>query len=221
MLKTILSIVSIQLMVGQALACIGNGESYNISFRETQNPGELIVNLREVKSDSFQELIDDTGYVSVHLAITRLAKDARATQIKELSEPNETLGFLRSRITAMDEYFIKHLDSATRKQFSQASEKLKNAVNQKPVRTDELVGGISEINGFLYQSGIEIQASQRKSANDTFSAEIPLQDIKLPTYIVTRSVGCNAGIDGFNTTVSKSPQRSGSGVKGRGNPSAK
>ena len=212
MLKAVLSIVSIQLVVGQAFACIGNGESFNFAFREGSKPGELIVNMRGDKSDSFQEIVDDTGYVSVHLAVTRLAKEGRASQSKTVPDGSETLDFLKTRVAALDTYFSTNLDSTMKKPFSAAIEKLKSAINEKPAKTDALVAGISDLNGFLYESKIEIVASQRKSPNEAFSDEIPLNDIKLPSYVVTRSVGCNAGIGTFNTSI---PKATGSKPKAR------
>lgn len=213
-LKVLLSIVSIQLLVGQALACIGSGESYNIGFREGSNPGDLIIHLREIKSDSLQELIDDTGYVSVHLAITRLAKDAREQKTKTITEPSETLNFLRARVDHMKSYFKAHLDPAMNAKFKAAIEKLEESLKEKPATSDALVAGISDINSFFYDSKIEIMASQRKSVGEAFSEEIPLSDIKLPTYVVTRSIGCNAGISSFNTNIPKAatPGRSRSGT---------
>jgi len=205
-MRFLISIVSSSLLIGQvmispALACIGSGESYQIGFRESSKPGEQIVITRETKSGRYQEIVDDTGYVGIHLGITSLAKDADRNG-KSVPASNATVQFLRSRAAHMKAYFNKNLPPEARRPVKLA-EKLEQTLAKDPVSTDELVAAIGEFNTSLYDEKIEITAAHRKSTSEAFGEEVSVSDLSLPTYIRTRSAGCNAGIGVFNATPSK------------------
>lgn len=207
-MRFLVSIVSSSLLIGQvmispALACIGNGESYQIGFRESSKPGEQIVIMRETKSGRYQEILDDTGYVGIHLGITSLVKDADRTGNKSVPASNATVQFLKARAAHMKAYFNKNLPPEARRPVKVADQ-LEKTLSKDPVTTDELVSAISEFNSVLYDEKIEITAAHRKSTSDAFAEEAPLSDLSLPTYVRMRSAGCNAGIGVFNATPSKS-----------------
>lgn len=206
-MRFLLSIVSSslvigQVMIGQAFACIGNGESYQIGLRHGSKAGEQIVILREQKSGRYQEIVDDTGYVGVHLGVTSLSKDADRNG-KTVPNSHPTVQFLQARVEYMKKYFSQNLPADMRRPVK-AAESLEKALQADPVSTDQLTSAISEFSGALYEDKIEITAAERKSPSEKFGEEVPFNQLGLPTYLRMRSMGCNAGISSFNTSISKS-----------------
>lgn len=194
--------ISNVLSLGQAWACIGNGEAFSVGFRETANKDELIAIVTETKYGTSREIIDDTGYIGLHLGITKLVKQADADSAKTVSK-SDVVTFTRARLDSLMRYLKKNTQDPTQTNLLTRLSALDLALVDNPISTEKLQTHMREVNSAFYQEKVEILASFRESSSNSFGPEVPFMELKLPTYLKSRSMGCNAGLEGFNTVPAK------------------
>ena len=178
-----------------------------------------MVKLKEEKSGTYKEILDDTGYLSSYLGLTYLIKSSRATGIENLAEARnkKTLNFMKSRLNHMEAFFKENLPAEDWPFFKLSIQLYRNMLDFNPITSGELINGWHNFQRLLYDNDLVITGYTRANSSSPWSlVEVPINEMDLPSYVVTR--GCNAGLSNFNTMVSgKSPaaskSRSSTGTK--------
>lgn len=207
MLSIVSFIVSSSLIAGQALACIGDGSSFAVGFRESEKPGELIAIVNRQKpgsSDNVTEILDDTGYVSMHLALVEMVKRAEKDGTKTISGSDPTYKFFKDRFYHFQKYAKENFRDPLDNRVPFSTTVLQNTMaSETAITPDSLIGGIEAINEALRNSDVHVMAATRKKASDPFGEEVDINDLGLPTWMKMRSISCNAGIGLFNAVPAK------------------
>lgn len=186
------------LFSSQTKACIGPGENFNVSFKNGEQPDELIAVLTKNPDSTNSEtvtteLLDDTGYIGLHLTLSYLAIDSRDKKI-DTANNKELIEFMKNQLNVFKKSITQYASEYQNLIIIPIIDKYIKSL-KTGVKINDLVTLQNYLDQALYDNKIEITAKQR-AVGGQWQAETPIKKLKLPTYLLMR--GCNSTISSFN-----------------------
>lgn len=194
----------------QSYACIGTGEEYQVNFKHSEKDGEIIVSLTEKKSNKTNEILDDVGIISSHLAITHIVKSSEKAGKDSISKAQykDSISFLLSRANYIKKVFLSDLTADEKTLLIPKIDAFIKILNEENITIPNLIKHFEDINTQLYAFKITVQAKTRNSPDSPWSEkEVAVRNLGLPTYHKFRG-GCNSDLTNFNPLINPKNERS-------------
>ena len=183
------------------IKCIGEDKISSFSLSsDPSEEGTLIV--RQTLNGQPRELKDDTGLLGARVLSSAIAAS-------NSSSKKDSIRLVQLRLKkfkrVMADNGVKEGDAIMKK-----IAHLNELFNQNPLETMKISGAWEQLENSLHAGGINVTAASRPVGSKTWGAEKPLKEFDLPVLLRSRSMGCEAQVEGdvqlgdaINASISK------------------
>lgn len=194
-------VMSLVIGVGvPVVACIGS--SQGVSFQRGDGD-TLTVRMKDSFTGQTRELVDDVGYLGMHLGMLKLKASARAGHGSlDPSRERAVIQFIHARAEVFEKVIRKYVPGSEGTPILESLAGFRQKLNSPSEDFKPLQESFLRLEKIMEQAGVTATTRVRESGAGAFTDEISLRDAKVPAVDapVTRSA-CSSGIAEFNTSV--------------------